>query len=350
MAIDKNHTFPVFSLAESAEHNDVHPVFADPWTDIDSEQERRDNWMLSYIDILTLLLTLFVLLLVLQPKYESPASDGIPELAGLAALIPVEKRPLDMFPGSEQKAGQSGAFEDTTHKVLELELPAEFGLESRTAPLEAEISIENLGSAAFFELESMMPEQQTAQAIIADMNVYPATEAATQVPAKLPDIPAIEPLKKQAQELRSRALDTVMQKLAGHSLNSRLKISQVAEGVHLEVSDKILFAEGSAELKPEGRNLLNELAQVLLQHQGLISVEGHTDNRPIASRQFPSNWELSSGRATTVTRHLIDHGLDAAKMRAVGYADTRPLEPNTTTKGRTRNRRVSLILQMPQAR
>ena len=121
-------------------------------------------------------------------------------------------------------------------------------------------------------------------------------------------------------------------------------MSQVSEDVHLEVSDKILFAEGSAQLKREGQRLLNELAQVLLQHRGVISVEGHTDNRPISSIQFPSNWELSSGRATTVTRHLIDRGLDPIKLRAVGYADTRPLDSNTTSKGRMRNRRVSLIL------
>ena len=60
--------------------------------------------------------------------------------------------------------------------------------------------------------------------------------------------------------------------------------------------------------------------------------------------QFPSNWELSSGRATSVTRYLIDHGLDPEKLRAVGYADTRPLDSNITSEGRTRNRRVSLVL------
>ena len=160
--------------------------------------------------------------------------------------------------------------------------------------------------------------------------------------------PIIPVQANQSERPRPNDLETLLEKLNKYNLVGQLKVSQVSEGVHLEVSDKILFAEGSVQLKREGQSLLSELAQVLLQHRGVISVEGHTDNRPISSIQFPSNWELSSSRATTVTRHLINRGLDPTRLRAVGYADTRPLDTNSTSEGRTRNRRVSLILTPAQ--
>jgi chemotaxis protein MotB len=75
-------------------------------------------------------------------------------------------------------------------------------------------------------------------------------------------------------------------------------------------------------------------------------VEGHSDNQPINTRQFPSNWELSTRRATSVLRALVRDGVDQERLRAVGYADTRPLKPNSTPQGRAANRRVELILQI----
>jgi chemotaxis protein MotB len=77
-----------------------------------------------------------------------------------------------------------------------------------------------------------------------------------------------------------------------------------------------------------------------------VSVEGHSDNQPINTRQFPSNWELSTSRATSVLRALVRDGVKQERLRAVGYADTRPLKPNSTPQGRAANRRVELILQI----
>ena len=89
-------TYPAYRSAAQPAQDGEQFGFGDPWADPGIARSRRDNWMLSYIDILTLMLTLFVLLLVLQPKYDSPNNDGIPELAGLAALTPVEKPPVEL--------------------------------------------------------------------------------------------------------------------------------------------------------------------------------------------------------------------------------------------------------------
>jgi chemotaxis protein MotB len=86
------------------------------------------------------------------------------------------------------------------------------------------------------------------------------------------------------------------------------------------------------------------VAEVLAPTDFPITIEGHTDNVPINTPQFPSNWELSAVRATTVLRLFADSGVAAERLTAIGYADTRPVEPNVLADGRARNRRVTILI------
>ncbi len=119
---------------------------------------------------------------------------------------------------------------------------------------------------------------------------------------------------------------------------------RVDDGVLLRIEGSLLFPSGSAALTAEGEALLQDLAEALRDHPGAISVEGHTDDRPIATDAFPSNWELSAARATRVLRRLVDAGVPAEQLRAVGRADTAPVAPNTNEPGRRANRRVDVLL------
>lgn len=119
------------------------------------------------------------------------------------------------------------------------------------------------------------------------------------------------------------------------------------EGLTLRIADNLLFASGQAELMYEGMMLIRQLVEVLQNFNGEISVEGHTDNIPINTARFPSNWELSAARAISVLLFLEQEGIATNRMRAIGYADTRPLQPNDTPQGRAGNRRVELILREP---
>ena len=111
------------------------------------------------------------------------------------------------------------------------------------------------------------------------------------------------------------------------------------------VSDDVLFAAGAAELRQDGSAALDALAAALIDLPNRISIEGHTDDVPISSGRFPSNWELSTSRASVVLRYLVDrHGMDPARLVAGGYAEQRPLEPNATPEGRARNRRVDIAV------
>ncbi|RUR30987.1 flagellar motor protein MotB [Vreelandella andesensis] len=124
-----------------------------------------------------------------------------------------------------------------------------------------------------------------------------------------------------------------------------VSVSQGEEGVTLRIDDSLLFPSGDAVLTAEGQDVLESLLAVLASFEGQISVEGHTDNIPIATSRFPSNWELSTGRAIAVVRHLERQGVAISRMRAVGYADTQPMESNATSEGRSANRRVELLLR-----
>lgn len=111
------------------------------------------------------------------------------------------------------------------------------------------------------------------------------------------------------------------------------------------VSDDVLFAAGSAELRGEGTAALDVLALALAELPNRISIEGHTDDVPISSGRFPSNWELSTARSSVVLRYLVDrHGMSPQRVVAGGYAEQRPLESNATPEGRARNRRVDIAV------
>ncbi|HSM26707.1 MAG TPA: OmpA family protein [Thioalkalivibrio sp.] len=117
--------------------------------------------------------------------------------------------------------------------------------------------------------------------------------------------------------------------------------------LRVELNNDILFSSGSADLSLAGTALLEELAEAFSDPGLLVAIEGHTDNVPIQTRQFPSNWELSSFRATTVARALITLGVAEHRVKVTGYADTRPRAQNDTERNRALNRRVSIVLELP---
>lgn len=116
--------------------------------------------------------------------------------------------------------------------------------------------------------------------------------------------------------------------------------------VRLRVSNEILFASGQAGLTEQGQRVIERVADSIRDGGYGVAVEGHTDDVPIATARFPSNWELSTARATSVVRQLLRAGIEPARLRATGYADTRPLDPADEDQARAANRRVELILEV----
>ncbi|MBD3234110.1 MAG: OmpA family protein [candidate division Zixibacteria bacterium] len=113
----------------------------------------------------------------------------------------------------------------------------------------------------------------------------------------------------------------------------------------LHISESAFFEEGKADIKPKAKEFLRSLSQMLSDLPNEIRVEGHTDNIPIRTKQFPSNWELSVTRATNVVRFLVEQcGYDPQKIAALGFGEYRPRFPNDTSENRRRNRRTDIVI------
>jgi len=139
-------------------------------------------------------------------------------------------------------------------------------------------------------------------------------------------------------------LSQVMASLIGQRAVS---ISQTRRGVVIDISASTLFRTGEAALQPGALDVLRQVAVVLSKEDLSIEVEGHSDDMPISTTQFPSNWELSSARASSVARLLIDNGVSAKRLAVVGLASNQPLVPNDSPENRARNRRVTVTIISP---
>lgn len=158
---------------------------------------------------------------------------------------------------------------------------------------------------------------------------------------------ALEELRARERQQQAR-LATFRQMLSRFQSmidSGRLRVRIVRNRMLIELSDNILFDSGDDALKEEGREALSQIAQVLQTiPDRQFQVAGHTDNIPIRSRRFPSNWELSSARAVNVARFLIEQGMSADRISAAGYADTQPVASNSSAEGRAQNRRIEIVL------
>lgn len=239
----------------------------------EEEHENEERWLLTYADMITLLMVLFIVLF----------SIGQTDLAKFEEL----------------KAGLSESFGGRGESVIEGGVGV---LEGAPAALDQESALE------------ILEAQEAAQE---------ASEA----------------------QLRETA-EQVQEALAGKGLGDRVTYRLEDRGLVLQiVTDEVLFDLGKAELKPEGRAVLDGLADALRDVPNSMAVEGHTDNKPITGFPFASNWELSSYRATTVLRYLVEQkGLDRTRISAGGYGEERPIAPNDTPANQAKNRRVEIVV------
>jgi len=124
----------------------------------------------------------------------------------------------------------------------------------------------------------------------------------------------------------------------------QVKVTESNRGISIEINASLLFDPAQAVLNQESMQVLTAVARVLANDNHQVQIEGHTDNLPIASPVFPSNWELSSARASSVTRLFVDNGVAPQRIVVIGYADNRPVDTNDTPEGRARNRRVTVMI------
>ncbi|THI90468.1 MAG: chemotaxis protein MotB [Nitrospira sp. CG24A] len=175
-------------------------------------------------------------------------------------------------------------------------------------------------------------------------------EQLLQEQARLATILEQERLAKEEEITRlTRTQEELSKSLQDEIAKGNITIQQVRDRLTINMVDRVLFDSGQAQVKPAGVKVLKQVSDILKTvTDKQIRIEGHTDNVPISSKlqgHFKTNWELSTARATTVVRYLIDQGsVNRQHLSAVGYADTQPRASNDSEEGRSSNRRIEIVL------
>jgi len=146
---------------------------------------------------------------------------------------------------------------------------------------------------------------------------------------------------RERLDLLARKLNSVLAPLVD---SGKVRITQSARGITVEINASVLFDEGDAALVGNARETLRTVAGLLKDDPHAIEVEGHTDTTPIRNAAFPSNWELSAVRASTVVRLFVENGVAEQRLAAVGRGANQPVAPNGDATGRARNRRVAVTI------
>lgn len=156
--------------------------------------------------------------------------------------------------------------------------------------------------------------------------------------------------KETKQKLKAEYIRQEIERVAvAESLQSSISVNMDDRGIVIRMDEKVLFGSGEADLGSNAREILKKVAKILtVNRTQYMRIEGHTDNVPISSARFPSNWELSADRATSVVRLLTANGIDPRLLSAAGYGEHRPLANNNTIEGRNKNRRVEIVLLADQ--
>ncbi|MBN1164106.1 MAG: flagellar motor protein MotB [Candidatus Krumholzibacteriota bacterium] len=127
-------------------------------------------------------------------------------------------------------------------------------------------------------------------------------------------------------------------------LRETVEITETDEGTLIRIANPVLFRSGAATMTESGQRVLTQLAAVLLEFDSQVRIEGHTDNVPISTALFPSNWELSARRAINVLKHFNKYGIPGRNLTAVGRGEYSPLVENDTPANRAQNRRVEIFV------
>jgi len=130
-----------------------------------------------------------------------------------------------------------------------------------------------------------------------------------------------------------------------NNLESRITLRLDERGLLVRFMDNVLFDSGKADLTPGAKEIINKVAEIIKKNDKNVRIEGHTDNVPINTYRFPSNWELSTTRAVNVVKYLIEeNGMEPYRLSASGYSDQHPVDDNNNAAGRQKNRRVDMVI------
>ncbi|HEY1075791.1 MAG TPA: flagellar motor protein MotD [Fontimonas sp.] len=265
----------------------------------------HEAWAIPYGDLITLLLAFFVVMYAVSSVNEGKYRVLADSLSQAFGGPPKSMKPVQMGNRPEK-----GASSDTMFSAVNLR-----GFETEQSPR---------------QLQSLRAAQSRESAETAE-----TASAAEQAPSE-GERRAAESLRRMSDEVELAMKDLIRQRT--------IIVRRTAHWLEIEISTDILYASGVATLAPNAVPVLTQLATILRPFPNPISIEGHTDNVPIATSTFPSNWELSAARAASVVHLFMGAGVAPQRMTVIGLGEYRPTASNDEADGRNRNRRVVVVV------
>lgn len=294
----------------------------------------HERWVISYADFMTLLFALFVVLFASSSRNRAKMEEEVRGMmAAFHGVSPTTAKLLGATQGvlNHQPSPVPRPTENPAPRV-----PREAVRAHQTAPVKT-----SLPSHPHEMLVSPQPAQPS-----------PPNRA---IPTPIPHPSLSEAVSRQLAE-ESLALERVKDQLqtllspltAGHQVS--INASPLTLTISLNAA--VLFDSGKAELLPTAKTLLSDVAGSLktLPAPFTIELQGYTDNQPIKTAQFPSNWSLSAERAVSVVELFADSGIDGSRLTAQGFAEFVPIADNKTQEGRAKNRRVVIVIRAPDVK
>jgi chemotaxis protein MotB len=261
------------------------------------EHANHEAWAIPYADLMTLLLAFFVVMYAISTVNEGKYRVMADALTAAFGGAPRTINPVQV--GNHQLQG------------------ADF---DRPSPIKS-------GAKQGPSAPSPSPNVTLLAAMASQMNMAVDAKGLQNAQGEL---------QKIANDLESTLAPLIDEKL--------VVVKRAALWIEVQINSDILFPTGSAALAPQAQETVSKLAGVLGNVPNSVRVEGYTDDRPIATYQFPSNWELSSARAASVVHLFVRDGIPPERLAMIGYGEFRPIGDNTTQEGRNANRRVLLII------
>ena len=335
-----------------------------------------DGWVVSYADILLLLLTFFILLFAFSRvggtdmrETESGQSETLSEakqerttqtarleyeLEQVAPESLLESPPIDrpvrqlMVVASSTGTNFVEQVKETSDRTSDEENSEDIvtGLNVDAETLALAEQEENLDLVYEIEQDvnnSIASEADFSESENTTAHMMPYSIEAEYTAAEVQDENHIA-----QQHTVDLTIDEQLARLSTGLTSDEIELTSGYQSINIELNNKVLFSLGEAELLAEGQQFLNEIVDIMQGNEYYASIEGHTDNSPISTARFPSNWELSSARANSVARYLIEQGVNAQRLRTIGYADTKPKVDNNSEEGRAVNRRVSIMFHFDE--
>lgn len=262
-------------------------------------ENTEDNWLISYSDMMTLLLFLFIILYAMSVQKQGDNQ------------IKAESSPTVSVSGS---SSQSSVDEKSAYYYIDKSSSSKNSVSKSTVSKKSTAS------------ESTATKSTVSKSSTNKVSVSKGTA-------------------NQSSAGKKPTYNEVESFVESNSLKSNVSVKQVETGIVFDIQAEVLFDEGSSQIKPESYAILDKISKYIGSLSNDIIIAGHTDNQAVETANYQSNWELSCDRATKVLRYFTDtQKLAPQRFQAVGYGGYRPIADNSTAGGRQQNRRVEVII------